>query len=68
MTDKVLKPLPLTPERFAAYGDVIETSASSTQGMNDARFERFDKECTASTPWVPCSRMVRRGPLQVNST
>ena len=42
MADKVLKPLPLTAERFAAFGDVIETSASSTHGMNDARFERFD--------------------------
>lgn len=42
MSDKILKPLPLTAERFAPFGDVIETSATSTQGMNDARFERFD--------------------------
>jgi len=42
MDDKVLKPLPLTAERFAPFGDVIETSVTSTQGMNDARFERFD--------------------------
>jgi ureidoglycolate lyase len=42
MTDKVLKPLPLTAERFAPFGDVIETSATSTQGMNNARFERFN--------------------------
>lgn len=42
MTDRILKPLPLTAERFAPFGDVIETSAFSTSGMNDARFERFD--------------------------
>jgi len=42
VADRILKPLPLTAERFAPYGDVIETSTTSTQGMNDARFERFD--------------------------
>lgn len=42
MPEIVLKPLPLTAERFAPYGDVIETSAFSSSGMNDARFERFD--------------------------
>ena len=42
MSEIVLKPLPLTAERFAPYGDVIETSAISSSGMNDARFERFD--------------------------
>lgn len=42
MTDRILKPVPLTAERFAPYGDVIETSAGTTSGMNDARFERFD--------------------------
>jgi len=42
MADRVLKPLPLTAGRFAAFGDVIETSVTSSGGMNDARFERFD--------------------------
>ena len=42
MTETVLKPLPLTAERFAPFGDVIETSVFSSSGMNDARFERFD--------------------------
>jgi ureidoglycolate lyase len=41
VTDWVLKPVPLTAERFAPFGDVIETSASLKQPMNDARFERF---------------------------
>ena len=36
----------LTPERFAPYGDVIETSRElQADGMNDARFERFDDLC-----------------------
>ena len=32
----------LTRERFAPYGDVIETSRESSDAMNEARFERFD--------------------------
>jgi ureidoglycolate lyase len=40
-----LTPLPLTQERFAAYGDVIETSRDGSDTMNAARFERFDDLC-----------------------
>lgn len=40
-----LKAAPLTPERFAPYGDVIETSRNGSQQMNSARFERFDDLC-----------------------
>ncbi len=40
-----LKAEPLTKERFAAYGDVIETSRDSSNAMNAARFERFDDLC-----------------------
>jgi len=40
-----LVPRPLTPERFAPYGDVIETSPAAATKMNDARFERFDDLC-----------------------
>lgn len=40
-----LVPLPLTRERFAPYGDVIESSAYLANAMNDARFERFDNLC-----------------------
>ena len=39
-----LKPLPLTSERFAPYGDVIGTS-DHTDAMNADRFERFDDLC-----------------------
>jgi ureidoglycolate lyase len=40
-----LTPTPLTPERFAPYGDVIETAGARRAGMNAARFERFDDLC-----------------------
>ena len=39
---KTLQVLPLTKERFQPYGDVIETSRGAADGMNAARFERFD--------------------------
>lgn len=42
MSSLTLKPLPLTAERFALFGDVIETSSADMQPMNDARFARFD--------------------------
>ena len=41
----VLKPQPLTAERFAPYGEVIEASAAHLAAMNAARFERFDDLC-----------------------
>lgn len=37
-----LKPLPLTAERFAPYGDVIAASSDVTEAMNEARFDRFN--------------------------
>jgi ureidoglycolate lyase len=40
-----LKPRPLTRERFAPYGDVIESAVDNKAGMNAARFERFDDLC-----------------------
>ena len=40
-----LVPVPLTRERFATYGDVIEPSVRVAEAMNDARFERFDNLC-----------------------
>ena len=46
MTRFVLKPVPLTPERFAPFGDVIATSGSKVSPMNAARFERFDALAT----------------------
>ena len=45
MGDVELRAAPLTPERFAPYGDVIETSREQRQSMNTGRFERFDELC-----------------------
>jgi len=41
-----LRPEPLTRERFAPYGDVIEAIVDRTAAMNAARFERFDDLCS----------------------
>ncbi len=40
-----LRALPLSRERFAAFGDVIETCRDTAEAMNDAHFERFDELC-----------------------
>ena len=40
-----LKAEPLTRDRFAQYGEVIETSRGGSDAMNAARFERFDDLC-----------------------
>jgi len=40
-----LRPEPLTKERFALYGDVIEASLENPDAMNEARFQRFDDLC-----------------------
>jgi len=45
MAARTLTPLPLTRERFAPYGDVIDASQIDAQAMNDRRFERFDDLC-----------------------
>jgi len=45
MSERRIRPVPLTAERFAPYGDVIEASRAATTGMNEARFERFDDLC-----------------------
>ncbi len=36
-----LKALPLTAERFAPFGDVLEATAPRKQVMNNGRFERY---------------------------
>lgn len=40
-----LKPEPLTAERFAPYGEVIETTRGGADAMNAAKFERFNDLC-----------------------
>ncbi len=41
MSEFVLTPVPITAERFAPYGDLIQASTATKAAMNDARFERF---------------------------
>lgn len=54
MTREILA-LPLTAERFAPFGQVIEDMPASADrqieraAMNDARFERFDELCSVDT-------------------
>jgi ureidoglycolate lyase len=38
---RTLTVLPLTAERFAPFGDVIETSVEDKQAMNSSKFERY---------------------------
>jgi ureidoglycolate lyase len=40
-----LVPKPLTSERFAPFGDVIESVVDRTAAMNAERFERFNDLC-----------------------
>jgi len=70
---------PLTPARFAPYGDVIEASSRQASGMNEARFERYDDlcgvdvgdgrvavsiaRCRAATALPYCFDVVERHPL-----
>lgn len=42
MSQISLTPLPLTAERFAQYGNVVEAAPASLAAMNEQRFERFD--------------------------
>ncbi len=46
MTGRSLTPVPLTRERFAPFGDVIETAEVRSAPMNDVRFSRFDDLCS----------------------
>jgi ureidoglycolate lyase len=43
MSGITISALPITPERFEPYGDVIFASADTKTAMNDARFERFSR-------------------------
>ena len=40
---------PLSADRFAPFGDVIEDVRATSAPMNDARFERFDALCELDT-------------------
>jgi ureidoglycolate lyase len=55
-----LRPEPLTSERFAPYGDVIESSLDKSNAMNEARFERFDDLCDVNLGDGPVAMSVAR--------
>ena len=75
----LLQAQPLTRERFAPYGDVIEGTLDSPNAMNEARFQRFDDlcrvdlgggavsisiaRCRAPTALPLCIDVVERHPL-----
>lgn len=42
MSEFLLRPLPLTAERFAPYGNVVEAAATAHAPMNEQRFDRYD--------------------------
>ena len=50
--------LPLTAERFAPYGEVIE-AGGAVNAMNDARFDRFDELCELDTDGQTAVGIVR---------
>ncbi len=70
---------PLTRNRFAQYGDVIEASPDQRSEMNEARFDRFDElagievggadvavsiaRCRVTTKLPYCVDVVERHPL-----
>lgn len=41
MSGITLRAVPITPERFAPFGDVIHATLESRVAMNDAHFDRF---------------------------
>ncbi len=55
----VLRALPLTPSRFARYGNVIATSGSGVEPMNEARFERYASLATADVDGDVAISIVR---------
>ncbi len=60
MSEITLSALPITPERFAPYGDVIHASADSKAAMNDARFERYSELAKVDTEGRHASISIAR--------
>ena len=62
MSQSAIKPVPITAERFAPYGDVIHAAKSTMAAMNDAKFERFhdlakiDVESAGGRPAISIAR------------
>ncbi len=60
MSEISITALPITPERFADYGDVIHASADSMAAMNDARFDRFSRLAIVDADGQPASISIAR--------
>ncbi len=60
MSEISITALPITPERFADYGDVIHASADSMAAMNDARFDRFSQLANIHADGRPASISIAR--------
>lgn len=59
MSKRNIQPLPITPERFAPFGDVIECRGANKLPMNDARFDRFDQLSCADVEGDAAISIVR---------
>lgn len=60
MSAMELSPVPITAERFAPYGDVIQTSSDSKAAMNDAHFDRFSDLATVDAEGRHASISIAR--------
>lgn len=59
MSGRSIQPLPITAERFAPFGDVIECRDANKLSMNDARFDRFDRLACADVEGDAVISIVR---------
>ena len=49
MTEKIIKPIPITKENFAKYGDMISTKDIKPLEINNGYAKRFDNLCRINT-------------------
>ncbi len=66
MSEFSIRAVPITPERFAPYGDVIHASAESKAAMNEARFERFSRLTDVDADGQPASISIARCKIPTN--
>ncbi len=54
-----LEAMPLTAERFAPFGEVIEDARGHAGAINEARFDRFNELCSVDTNGETAVSIVR---------
>ncbi len=66
----VIRPVALTPQNFAPFGDVIESSMATNDEMNAGRFSRFADLCNVDVGAgdVSVSIVVSRAPTSLPFT